>query len=389
MSGRQNAVRTNNVMLESRLRLSFLAITEAEMLSILSHYSQQRGSFESFPIPADVLSGVGSTADFSLPGYGWIYAGPPSVEDLMCGGHDVTLELISVPPEGTALLGLNAIVRALLTPGRVLAANGANLSVGVTLTPGAILAAGGATLTVSVTLAAGSVAEAATDPIAALSPLLWYDFSDASTVTLSGSSITAIADKGSRGWNLTASSTAPTQATWTNNSLKCVDWGSAGHSNYLRNTSTTSTDIAEIYIVLDASFGSAFPTYNGLVSSTQDIGFSVGSLSVVGRINTSAFETQVSSWHNAAYINGASTNSVNSVLPALNSPCLLRVKRTDDGAVVTNAGFQIGNERSNFANGWGWGGLVAEVIAFSTVQSSTDRATVQNALASKWGLTLS
>jgi hypothetical protein len=165
MSGRQNAVRTNNVMLESRLRLSFLAITEAEMLSILSHYSQQRGSFESFPIPADVLSGVGSTADFSRPGYGWIYAGPPSVEDLMCGGHDVTLELISVPPEGTALLGMNAIVRALLTPGGILAAGGGALSVDVTFTPGEVSTVSGLNLSVGVSLAPGNTSGTESDPL--------------------------------------------------------------------------------------------------------------------------------------------------------------------------------------------------------------------------------
>lgn len=154
-SGRQNRVRLSNVMLSSQLQLSFLAISEAEMLSILAHYRGQVGRFSSFPLPSDVFSGATTASDFTLSGYGWVYAEPPSVEDLPCGGHNVSLSLVSVPPEGTALIGLNALVRVQFAAGSASAGSGAQLTVAVTLAPGN---AGlpGLDQSVTVTLAAGT-----------------------------------------------------------------------------------------------------------------------------------------------------------------------------------------------------------------------------------------
>ena len=244
---------------------------------------------------------------------------------------------------------------------------------------------GGASLAVS----AGGVAvagvvptvQATSNPISALSPVFWYDFDDASTVTLSGSTITAINDKGSRSWNLAKSATGPTQATWTNNSRKCCDWGSSAHSNYLQNTSSTSTNIAEMYIVLDAAFGSTFPDFNGLVSGTGAFAFTL-----CGYGATTRFYSDGSTF-NSGYINGSTSDVYStSVLPAINSPCLLRIKKSTDAALTTTTGFQIGLDRNY--SGRGWLGLVAEVVCFSSVLSSSDRANVQNWLASKWGLTL-
>mgnify|MGYP006266494399 CR=1 FL=1 len=225
------------------------------------------------------------------------------------------------------------------------------------------------------------IAQATSNPISSLSPVLWYDFGDANTVTLSGSTITAINDKGSRSWNLAKSSTGPTQATWTNNSRKCCDWGSSAHSNYLQNTSSTSTNIAEMYIVLDAAFGSTFPDFNGLVSGTGAFAFTL-----CGYGATTRFYSD-SSTFNSGYINGSTSDTYStSILPGINSPCLLRIKKSTDAALTTTTGFQIGMDRNN--SGRGWLGLVAEVVCFSSVLSSSDRVNVQNWLASKWGLTL-
>jgi hypothetical protein len=135
MSGAANRVRNSNVMLESQLRLTFVAITESQMLSILAHYQGQRGNYESFLLPGDVWSG-GTAADFQLSGYGWIYREPPTVEDLPCGGHNVELILETVPPEGTALLGANMIVRYSIVGGRAAAANGAALTIGYSISGG-------------------------------------------------------------------------------------------------------------------------------------------------------------------------------------------------------------------------------------------------------------
>ncbi len=157
MSGVQGRVRNSNVMLASQLRLTFAAITEAQMLSILAHYQGQRGGFQSFLLPTAIWNAVSSVSDYQLTGYGWVYTEPPAVTDAMCAdAYDVELTLQSVPPEGTALLGLNSIVRFSIAGGVAQAANGASLTVTTSIEYGAGAVIGLAE-SVAWTLAAGSV----------------------------------------------------------------------------------------------------------------------------------------------------------------------------------------------------------------------------------------
>jgi hypothetical protein len=409
-SGRSTTVRHSDVFIGAQLRLTFVAIPEADMLAIWNHYTGEKGGFQAFTLPTEIVS-YGSVSDYVPSNYRWRYTGDGSVEDLPCGGHNVSITLETAPPVAASAAGIQLRLLMSLTAGAVSvqgpgSASGAALSLAMTLAAGAAtgdggisgiartltlsLAAGAATnggaalginQTLTLSLAAGA-ADAGTpsDPILALNPLLYFDFSDASTVTLSGSSITAIANKGSAGMNLAASGTV-VQGTW-GNGLKVADFGNQSHSNALRNTSSTVPTIAEIYIVLDADFGSTFPNFNGLVTA-----YDGGGWTLPGSVGTSGFYPE--GWFNAAYVNNGSTNVYDSgALPAINSPSLLRVKRLNSTAITNGGnGFVIGMDRQN--GGRGWYGKVAAVIAFSAVLSSTDRATVQNALASKWGLTLS
>jgi hypothetical protein len=115
LSGLQTRVRTSNVILEQQLRLTFVALTEAQMLSIRSHYIGQQGRFLSFAIPSSLLSGMTTPTYFTPTGYSWIYGSAPQVEDIPgIQRYTVSIELITVPPEGANL-------------------NGAELSVGITL----------------------------------------------------------------------------------------------------------------------------------------------------------------------------------------------------------------------------------------------------------------
>lgn len=215
-----------------------------------------------------------------------------------------------------------------------------------------------------------------TGTIASLSPVLWWDFSQTDTVTTSGTEITAITDKGSRGWTLTKSTTGPQYVTGING-LKCVDWGSTSHSNYLRNTSTTSTDIADVYVVLDASFGSTFPTFSGLLTSTAENFF-------ITSQNTGNTGFSGGGGFDRAYINGSPTDSFSSVLPAINTACVLRVNRNSGTTSTGTGGIQLGMDRVN--TGRGWYGLIGEVAIFSTVLSGTDSAAVVGELMTKWGI---
>ena len=152
LSGTQTRVMTSNVQLSQRLRLTFAALTETEMLSIRTHYIGQQGRFLSFTIPNDLLSGMSAPASFTPTGYSWTYVAPPQISDVACGRYDVSVELATVPPEGANV-------------------NGAEFTVGVsfaTVTPmvqsiGIVFAAGvasvespGLDLTVVMSLAEGA-----------------------------------------------------------------------------------------------------------------------------------------------------------------------------------------------------------------------------------------
>jgi hypothetical protein len=136
-TGAQNRVRHSNVFLAAQLRLSFLGLTQAQMLQIWNHYNGRRGEFRSFALPAEVVSN-GTITDY-LPGdYIWRYAGPGSVEDLPCGGHNVSLTLETVPPVAASVVGAQMQIRLSLAAGNAVAMPaGINLTLNLSLDPGA------------------------------------------------------------------------------------------------------------------------------------------------------------------------------------------------------------------------------------------------------------
>lgn len=143
LDGLQTRVRTSNVVLEQRLRLAFVALTEAQMLSIRSHYNTQQGRFLSFSIPDSLLSGMTTPANFTPTGYSWIYAGAPQVEDIPgTQRYTVNVELITVPPEGANVNGAEFDVSIGLAAG--IATNTVNVT--------------GAALTVTASVVGGTVA---------------------------------------------------------------------------------------------------------------------------------------------------------------------------------------------------------------------------------------
>ena len=142
LSGLQTRVRTSNVLLDQRLRLTFAALTEAEMLSIRSHYIGQQGRFLSFTIPNDLLSGTTSPASFTPTNYSWVYADRPQISDVACGRYDVSVELSTVPPEGANINGAEFTVSVSLASG---VATGTASTTGFDLTVTASLAEGAAT----------------------------------------------------------------------------------------------------------------------------------------------------------------------------------------------------------------------------------------------------
>lgn len=119
LDGLQTRVRTSNVLLEQRLRLTFVALTETQMLSIRSHYNTQQGRFLSFNIPDSLLSGMTTPANFTPTGYSWIYADTPTVEDIGLQRYTVSVELVTVPPEGATISGADYTVTLGLSSGTI------------------------------------------------------------------------------------------------------------------------------------------------------------------------------------------------------------------------------------------------------------------------------
>ena len=218
------------------------------------------------------------------------------------------------------------------------------------------------------------------DPTPGLSPVLWYDFADQTTVTTSGTEITAVTSKGSRAWTLSKSATGPQYVTGINGK-KCVDWGSSNHNNYLRNTDTTTTAIAEIYVVMDGAFGGTYVSFCGLITNSNDPGWRISGNGTSYNESGTGFDR--------AYINGGTTDRFSTShfdSPSVDNPSIIRILNNGSASFNATQGVQLGNDRTSA--GRGWLGLVGEVICFSSVLSSTDRDLLQAWLASKWGITL-
>ena len=161
LNGLQTRVRTSNVILEQQLRLTFIGLTEAQMLSIRSHYVGQQGRFLSFFIPSSLLSGMTTPSYFTPTGYSWIYGSAPQVEDIPgTQRYTVSVELITIPPEGANVNGAEFTVSITLASGDAIAsgnATGADLTVTASIVGGVVAdnSSAGLDLTVSVSLAAG------------------------------------------------------------------------------------------------------------------------------------------------------------------------------------------------------------------------------------------
>jgi hypothetical protein len=161
LNGLQTRVMTSNAILDQQLRLTFIGLTEAEMLSIRSHYIGQQGRFLSFAIPSSLLSGMTTPASFTPTAASWIYGGAPQVEDIPCAQrYNVSIELVTVPGEGANINGDEFTVSITLAAGAASVpgdATGADLTVTASIEGGVVAdnSSAGFDLTVTVAFVAG------------------------------------------------------------------------------------------------------------------------------------------------------------------------------------------------------------------------------------------
>ena len=130
---RENRVLHNNVMVQSQLRLAFVALTEVQMYSVLTHYRTVQGSFGVFQLPDSVWSGGSSPSNYTLTKYSWRYGEPPVVEDQLNGTYAVDVLLVSAAPTISRASGIITSVGLSLAPGEYVEPEPRNFPVQFTL----------------------------------------------------------------------------------------------------------------------------------------------------------------------------------------------------------------------------------------------------------------
>ena len=116
LSGAATGFKRGARRISQTLSLSFLNITESDMILIKDHYIARKGTFEVFYIPSNIWG------DYTASPVGiefiWRYSAPPEIEDTSFDRFNVTVELIAQPINLEGLIFYDAL-SASATPTRL------------------------------------------------------------------------------------------------------------------------------------------------------------------------------------------------------------------------------------------------------------------------------
>ncbi len=215
--------------------------------------------------------------------------------------------------------------------------------------------------------------------------LFWVDFSDASSVTLDGSSkISAVNDKSGNGYNGTQTTAGNRLGVSTLNGRQCADNGTSANVFCVQYSGgTLNCRDGFVSAVWDAG-GTTFPDYNSFISTPAVAGTSggalmLGSVSTANLLGAGAWHSSagsVSRFNNTAVANGGTLNAFSHI----KTPFVYRGYATAD---IAMSGWQIGGDRSIASRGWR--GRIGEVIVYSRQLSDAEALRVRRYLATKWG----
>jgi hypothetical protein len=215
------------------------------------------------------------------------------------------------------------------------------------------------------------------DPLT-LSPVAWWDASDASTITTSGGMITDWEDKSGNNWHLSqaTASQRPAYTTAAINGLNAAVWPSTDNDDFLQSGAGTFA-FREFYAV--ARFANTqFTGYQGLFDSANS---GVDGWCVGDALTTGLYLPLV-----AVYLNGDNTTDRSSNLwPELGSVCLLRCLASSD--LSTSSGVVLGTDNLFITPNRSWLGEICEFLPFSGALTSGDRTDLEDYLMTKWGIT--
>lgn len=96
LSGYESRIMLGSEPVGTSLQLSFQNLQEAVALSITDHYSNARGTFETFAMPAAVFAGMTNYGSVTPAGQVWRYASAPSIAWVSPGIADVSVSFVAV-----------------------------------------------------------------------------------------------------------------------------------------------------------------------------------------------------------------------------------------------------------------------------------------------------
>ena len=212
------------------------------------------------------------------------------------------------------------------------------------------------------------------DPLT-LSPILWLDASDGDTITSAAGLVSLWEDKSTSGLDFSqATSTArPTTGTNTINGLNVINFD--GTSDYI--SASSSASFKQLFFVATAETG--ITTLAGLFARSgqqlENIRIEGTSFDFIGNGDTAETFADFTNSGGEMRVDGAVAELV-----VADTPFIL-------SAVSPANSFFVPRLSQVFGARY-WRGDIAEVLAFTSELSTSDRETLQNYLAARWGITL-
>ena len=219
---------------------------------------------------------------------------------------------------------------------------------------------------------------------------LWMDLADATTVTLSGSNITRVADKSGNGLTMTNTGTIAYNTAAQNG----LNTGTFSSNGVYLSTSTTNFDFGTTDFYFFAACKTA-STSSGLYPIVSKNYASTVNSWMFWRNNASAFATLTYSGSILNLASSAASSSLASTWYVASAGCIRGTSTTvySNGAAGTSSGMtSTSNAPGSVAiliggtSGLTWGGQLGEVIIYSGSLSNAQRQQVEAYLGWKWGL---
>lgn len=226
----------------------------------------------------------------------------------------------------------------------------------------------------------------------------WYDFSNATYLTLSGTAITQALDRSGNGNNTAVQGTSTARPTWTSNSLNGLPGATFdGTTDFLtppsavRTAITRTTDHTMFYVFKSAENGASI--FRNIINAGQG-----GANNDMLAISLRSSDLRVGYWNGTSYntkstaFTDTTTGHLLSVSHAANSTpsCLL------DGATMSGSNTPAGNTEDAIKLGGetqddakNFSGVMYEVIIYNRVLSASEITQINRYLSKKWGITIS